>query len=254
MVRSSGGYMLSIATGRRVAAASFQILSFLARGCPSEAPPPADVWTVQAVDAKGDGRQPSSLDAAQLSSRYDRDADLVWFRVALFGAPAAESLRVTIAVDSGAGDTAHMNWWGANRDFSFDRLVTAWIVRGGSAYCGQVGVADVAGVRKQDLGSLFKNDDHVRVDGDAIAIGVPRAQLTSGWKIRVVADVGSTQEWNDDIPDRGAAALDFSAPGRLAGFARSTSAETTSVSIPAPRRSRTIARRASRRPDAGAAR
>src|SRR5262245_7173390 len=111
IVRSSGGHMLSITTGR-LAAASFQILSFLSllvRGCVAEAPPP-DIWTVQAFDARGDGREPSSLDAAQLSSRYDRDADVVWFRVALFGAPTVEAFRVTIAVDSGAADGERMPW------------------------------------------------------------------------------------------------------------------------------------------------
>ena len=209
--------MLSIATGRRLAAATFQILSLLARGCP-DAPPPPDVWTVEKIDSRGDGRDPSSLDAAQLSWRYDAASDVVWFRVALFGAPTAESFRVTIAVDSGAADTERMNWWGANNDFRFDRLITAWIARRGDTYAGRLGVADATGVRQQDLANIFTSDGRVRVDRDAIAVGVPRAHLGGGMKIRVVADVGSNQEWNDDIPDRGAAALDLSAPRPTRGL------------------------------------
>src|SRR5262245_4413666 len=208
--------MLSIATGRRLAAATFQILSLLARGCP-DAPPP-DVWTVEKIDSRGDGRDPSSLDAAQLSWRYDAASDVVWFRVALFGAPTAESFRVTIAVDSGAADTERMNWWGANNDFRFDRLITAWIARRGDTYAGRLGVADATGVRQQDLANIFTSDGRVRVDRDAIAVGVPRAHLGGGMKIRVVADVGSNQEWNDDIPDRGAAAVDLSAPRPTRGL------------------------------------
>ncbi len=45
----------------------------------------AQVWTVLAVDPKDDGRDPSLADAAQLSYRYDKEQDLLWFRVSLYG-------------------------------------------------------------------------------------------------------------------------------------------------------------------------
>jgi len=37
----------------------------------------AQVWTVLAVDPKGDGRDASSPDAAQLSYRYDKQHDVL---------------------------------------------------------------------------------------------------------------------------------------------------------------------------------
>ncbi len=77
----------------------------------------AQVWTVIAVDPKGDGRDASLPDAAQLSYRYDKQQDLLWFRVSLYGKPHEESFGVNIVVDTGAEDTAKMNWWGANKDF-----------------------------------------------------------------------------------------------------------------------------------------
>src|SRR5690349_11373114 len=72
------------------------------------------VWTVLAFDAKGNGRDPSQPDAALLSYRYDKDADLVWFRIGLYGA-AQKSTRVTIAVDTGSSTAQHVNWWGRNK-------------------------------------------------------------------------------------------------------------------------------------------
>src|SRR3989440_9108844 len=89
----------------------------------------AQVWTVLAADTKGDARDPSLADAAQVSYRYDKQQDLLWFRVSLYSKPNEESLGVNIAVDSGADEAAKMNWWGANKDFQFDKLVTVQVPR-----------------------------------------------------------------------------------------------------------------------------
>src|SRR5262245_23454149 len=43
--------------------------------------PAPSVWTVIAVDPRGDARAASLADAAQLSYRYDKPADKLWFRV-----------------------------------------------------------------------------------------------------------------------------------------------------------------------------
>ena len=79
----------------------------------------AEIWTVLAVDPKGDGRDSSLADAAQLSYRYDKQQDLLWFRVSLYDKPNEESFGVNIVLDTGADDAAKMNWWGANKDFKF---------------------------------------------------------------------------------------------------------------------------------------
>src|SRR5256886_1026621 len=94
----------------------------------------AQVWTVVAIDPKGDGRDPSSADAAQVSYRYDKEHDLLWFRISLWGTPNAAAFGVNIAVDTGADETAKMNWWGANKDFKFDRLIAAWVTRASGGY------------------------------------------------------------------------------------------------------------------------
>ena len=100
----------------------------------------AQVWTVIAFDPKGDGRDPSLADAAQLSYRYDKQQDFLWFRVSLYAKPNEESFGVNIVVDTGAEVAAKMSWWGANKDFKFDKLVTAWVTRGNAGYQGTIGV------------------------------------------------------------------------------------------------------------------
>src|SRR5256885_11964705 len=105
------------------------------------------IWTVLAIDPKGDTGSPSGADAAQFAYHYDRDADTVWFRVALYGSAAPDAFGIQIAVDTGRNEAAKASWWGANKAFQFDRLLTARVTRKGSAYSGTVGVADAAGAR-----------------------------------------------------------------------------------------------------------
>jgi pimeloyl-ACP methyl ester carboxylesterase len=174
--------------------------------------PMTDVWTVIGVDPKGDGRDPSLADAAQLSYRYEKQGDMLWFRVTLFGKPNADAFGVSIAVDTTADDADRMNWWGANKDFKFDRLITAWVTRSAGGYQGTVGVSDSAGARERHLTNLLRNNLQLSVDGASILIGLKRADLTEKMKMHLIAAVGSDKELNDEIPNLRSAALDLSAP------------------------------------------
>src|SRR5713101_4583781 len=176
----------------------------------------AQVWTVLAVDPKGDGRDPALPDAAQLSYRYDKPQDLLWFRVSLYGKPIEESFGVNIVVDTGADDAAKMNWWGANKEFKFDKLVTAWVTRGDGGYQGTIGVGDATGAKAQNFNNLLQNNLQIRVEGDSIVIGVKRTDLTE--KMNLIAAVGSNERWNDDIPNTRSVALDLAAPRPARGL------------------------------------
>src|SRR5215813_1994884 len=90
----------------------------------------AQVYSVLTFDGKGDGRDPSVADAAQLAFRYDKEQDMLWFRIALYGQPNRDAFGVNLAIDTGGDDSTKMNWWGANKTFRFDRLVTAAVTRG----------------------------------------------------------------------------------------------------------------------------
>jgi len=170
----------------------------------------AQVYTALTFDVKGDGRDPSLADAAQLAYRYDKQQDLLWFRVSLYGVPNENAFGVNIVVDTGDDNAARMNWWGGNKTFKFDKLITAWVTRGVKGYEGTVGVGDVAGVNAKQLNNLRQNNLQIRIDGDSILIGVKRAVVTDKLKMNVIAAVGSNDQWNDDIPNTGSAAIDLS--------------------------------------------
>ena len=171
----------------------------------------AQVWTVLAGDAKGDVRDPSLADAAQLAYRYDQQQDLLWFRVTLYGVPDEHGFGVNIAFDTGNDKVPKANWWGANKTFKFDRLLTAWVKHDGGGYHGIIGVSDVAGVEAKRFNSLLQNNLQIRVEGDSILIGVKRTDVTDKLKMNLIAAVGSEQQWNDDIPGFAFAPLDLAA-------------------------------------------
>jgi pimeloyl-ACP methyl ester carboxylesterase len=173
--------------------------------------PGRTIWTVVAVDPKGDGRDPSLADAAQLSWRYDESDDMLWFRVSLFGQLNASAFGVNIAVDSGATETQKTHWWGGNKEFAFDLLITAWVTKSGDRYTGTIGISDAAGASQKQLTNRGKDSVQLRVDGDAILIGVKRTDLTANSAMNVIASVGSNAAWNDDIPNLRSAAIDLRA-------------------------------------------
>jgi pimeloyl-ACP methyl ester carboxylesterase len=210
-----GGTMIN---GRQLLPLASKILLFLAFVIVMPVSVTAQVWTVLAVDPKGDGRDPSLPDAAQLSYRYDKRQDLLWFRVTLYGKPNEESFGVNIVVDTGAEDGAKMNWWGANKDFKFDKLVTAWVTRGNGGYQGTIGVGDATGANAQNFNNLLQNNVQIRAEGDSIVIGVKRTDLTDKMKMNLIAAVGSNQRWNDDIPNTRSVALDLAAPRPARGL------------------------------------
>ena len=94
------------AIGPRLLSAIAKMLLLLALVAGVSAGARAEVWTVLAFDAKGDGRDPSLADAAQLSYRYDKQQDVLWFRVTLYGKPNEDSFGVNIVVDTGADEAA----------------------------------------------------------------------------------------------------------------------------------------------------
>lgn len=171
----------------------------------------AQVWTVLTFDIKGDARDSSLADAAQLAYRYDKQQDYLWFRIALYGQPNQQAFGINLVFDTGSDDASKMNWWGANNTFKFDKLLTAWVTHNDKGYAGTIGIGDAQGARAKQFNNLHQNDLQIQVDGDSIVIGVKRTDITDKLKMNVVAAVGSNERWNDDLPNVQSVPIDLSA-------------------------------------------
>jgi pimeloyl-ACP methyl ester carboxylesterase len=170
----------------------------------------AQIWISLTPDAKGDGRDPLLPDAAMLAYRYDRQQDLIWFRIALYGGMNSNAFGVNLVFDTDTGGEK-VSWWGGNKSFRFDKLLTAWVVRANDGYSGTIGVGDAAGVKAKQFTNLQQNNLQIRVDGDQILIGVKRTDITDKMKMKLIAAVGSNERWNDDVPGSSSVTIDLSA-------------------------------------------
>lgn len=168
-------------------------------------------WRPLADDPAGDAHRRLLPDARSLWYHADPSTDRIWFKVVTEGEPRQDFLGLNVAMDIDEDPANGTAWWGTNREFRFDRLVTAYLFRAGDRWQGSFGVADSAGVARGDMGSLARDEVVFGVDrGEhALFFGVPRPLLGSGPGVRVIATVGSAMSPNDDIPDRGAARLSW---------------------------------------------
>jgi hypothetical protein len=144
---------------------------------------------------------------------------MLWFRVTVYGKPDEQAFGVNLVVDTGSQDSNKINWWGPNKDFRFDRLITAWVTRvNGGEYQGTMGVADAAGVKANNFTNLKQNNLQIRFEGDSVLIGLKRTDVSESTKLNLIASVGSEQSRNDDIPNARFATMDLSTARPVRGL------------------------------------
>src|SRR5262245_42924011 len=175
---------------------------------PDDASPLAGLeWRELAQDPAGDGR-PGLPDARALFMARDRSGLLVWFRVDLQDALPPNWFGVNLALDVDGDPANGMAWWGKNKAFHFDRLVSAWLWNVGGRYEGTVGIASSEDVTAKKMA----NDQEVHFAEDRadnrIYVGVPAAAIASGGTMastptHLLVAVGSAISHSDDVPDEG---------------------------------------------------
>ena len=167
-------------------------------------------WIPLSDDPAGDGHHDDLADGAAFAWACDEATQTAWFSFTLHGDPDPAAFGVNVIVDSDGDQATGANWWGSNRQFTWDRLVTVWLTRGADGrYTGNLGVGDVAGVRQGDFASLHRGEIKfaIQPDDKSIIIGVPWSHLTEGELINVVGAVGSNSTWNDDLQEEGYATI-----------------------------------------------
>ncbi len=169
-------------------------------------------WTTLAQDAESDGRNPNWAAVKALSYFYDATADTVWFKRDLSRLPNPNAFGINLVIDTDEDQSTGANWWGGNRAFKYDRLVTVWVVKNGAnAYRGAVGVGDFQGVTEGRYINLFQNNLAFRADSalKTMLLGIKSSELDDDGGMNLIAAVGSNAGWNDDVPDSSSVPLDL---------------------------------------------
>ena len=162
-------------------------------------------WIEMTQDPAGDGRFARLPDARSLWYHYDERTDRVWFRVGIQNQPLEDAFGMNVALDVDRDPGNGMAWWGTNKEFRFDRLVTAYLFRVGSRWQGSLGVADSAGVSRGEMASLALENVVAGVDREKkwIFVGAPRTAIDPDLDMHFIATVGSAMAANDDVPGDG---------------------------------------------------
>jgi hypothetical protein len=161
-------------------------------------------WKQLISDPANDGRNPNWAEAKALSYYYDAPTDTIWFKFDLERLPNPNAFGINLIVDTDQNQQNGANWWGNNKTFKYDRLVTVWVIKTGpNRYRGSVGIGDVRGIQLNRYTNLFQHNLAFSADAEKkiFLLGFKSVELDADGRFNLVAEVGSNVGWNDDVPD-----------------------------------------------------
>lgn len=171
---------------------------------------PTKGWVELASDPAGDGRQASLPDATRLEAIPSSEDGLFWLRITLREPPHDRWLGVNAVLDVDGDPANGTAWWGANKAFKFDRLLSVWCTKVEDGCQGMIGVAGADQVATGTMSEGGGSKVRVAIDRErrAFIVGVPRDALRFETdQPRMVVAVGSAFFFNDDVPGEGAVTL-----------------------------------------------
>src|SRR5262249_18469689 len=138
------------------------------------AAPAGAAWRELGKDPAGDGKKPSLPDAVAVATSTEPGGERVWFRITLKEPPSLAAFGINLVLDVDGDPNNGSAWWGVNKEFHFDRLVSVWLFKTGSNYEGVAGISSAAAVAEGDFMAEGR-DVRVAVDREAPAflVGVP---------------------------------------------------------------------------------
>lgn len=161
-------------------------------------------WKLLTADPANDGRNPNWAEAKALSFYYDVATDTLWFKFDLERLPNPNAFGLNLIVDTDQNQQNGASWWGKNKTFKYDRLVTVWVIKTGpNRYRGSIGIGDIHGIQLNRYTNLFHHNLAFRADAEKkiFLLGFKSAELDNDGRFDLIGEVGSNVGWNDDVPD-----------------------------------------------------
>jgi len=171
---------------------------------------PSAGWRDLGVDPERDGLAPALPDAVRFEAIPSAAGNMLWARITLRDVPHDRWMGINLALDMDGDPADGFAWWGTNKAFKFDRLVTVWCFRVADGCQGYIGVSDAAQVAAGQIVSGGGGQLRFAIDRDrrAFVVGVPRQLLgLAGREVRLLGAVGSALLYADDVLGQGSAVL-----------------------------------------------
>lgn len=171
---------------------------------------PESGWVVLAEDPARDGNHPALPDATRLEAIPSSKDGFLWVRISLREPPNDRWMGMNLALDLDGDPSDGFPWWGANKGFKLDQLVSVWCFRVAGGCQGYIGLSGVEDLKANSYAARAGARLRFAIDEKtpAYVVGVPRdlLQVKNG-SFRLVAAVGSALLFADDVPGQGAALL-----------------------------------------------
>ena len=159
-------------------------------------------WNLLLEDVEGDGRSPSSSDGKAFSYFHDRQTDSIWFQLKTHNKISFLDPAISVSIDTDNNQTNGAPWYGTNRKFKVDIMLSAGPVRQGDGYVGWNGITDAQGIRTATWMNVTKDNLTFYFDtkDNAYYLGMKRSDLGKNVStFNLIGSVGANSMWNDDI-------------------------------------------------------
>lgn len=159
-------------------------------------------WNLLLTDTIADGQNPNSSDGKALYYYHETQTDSIWFKLETHNRISTLDPAISISLDTDNDQSTGASWYGSNRTFKVDLMLSVGPVRQGNGYSGYNGITDAEGITNREWINVIKGNltYYFDRDGSAYYLGVKRTDLGEHTKsINLIGSVGANSRWNDDI-------------------------------------------------------
>ena len=163
-------------------------------------------WQKVLDDKAGDGAGFATADGKSLSIYHDKITDSLWFKFETYTPISEESPAISVSIDTDGDQSTGIAWYGSNKKFKVDVMLSCGPTRKGERYFGYNGLTDSNGIQHRNWLNVKQGNLSFYLDSElnAYYLAIKRTDiLKSGTTFNFIGSVGDDATWNDDIGANG---------------------------------------------------
>ena len=169
-------------------------------------------WQELLTDPEGDISNNNSGDGKAFYYHHDQAAQQVWFKLEQHNYINPNFPAVSISFDSDGDSENGAPWYGSNRAFKVDGMISVGVVQNRwHDVLGYNGFTDAEGITTRNWlnGATGVIKFYVDAAGKSYYLAVDRKHFGKAKSIRLIGSVGANALWNDDIGNSEVATIEL---------------------------------------------
>ncbi len=162
-------------------------------------------WTLLSKDQEGDASS-SNVDGKSLSYHYNQETDTLYFKFELFDGFNADAPAISVALDIDSNQENGIKWYGSNKAFKVDLMLSFGPKRDGEKYFGYNGITDAIGIKNRNWINIKQGNLRFYIDNknEVYYLAVKKNDFAPySTSVNLIGSVGSNSIWSDDIGKEG---------------------------------------------------